>query len=130
MVPSVAAILQRFTAAWATRLQPEALLTACGEVGYPAGRDRVLTPGTTSPLGLLQIPHGTTACSHLPQLSGLRCSLPLWRSSSALIGWSRVSRAATPALPLDEHTPAGTASAIDTASVQELTCCHSAILIL
>jgi hypothetical protein len=74
MVPSVAVILQRFTADWATLLQPEAILAACGEVGYTTWRDRVLTPVTTIQLFLLQILHGNTACSHLPHLSGLRFS--------------------------------------------------------
>jgi hypothetical protein len=74
MVPSVAVILRRFTTDWATLLQPEAILAACGEVGYTTWRDRVLTPVTTIQLCLLQILHGNTACSHLPHLSGLRFS--------------------------------------------------------
>jgi hypothetical protein len=74
MVPNVTAILQRFTTEWAALLQPEAILAACGEAGYFAWRDRVLTPVTTIQLFLLQILHGNTACSHLPHLSGLRFS--------------------------------------------------------
>ena len=74
MVPNVTTILQRFTTEWAALLQPEAILAACGEVGYIAWRDRVLTPVTTIQLFLLQILHGNTACSHLPHLSGLRFS--------------------------------------------------------
>src|SRR5687768_9140786 len=74
MVPSVTAILQRFTTEWAILLQPEAILAACGEVGYLAWRHRVLTPVTTVQLFLLQILHGNTACSHLPHLSGIRFS--------------------------------------------------------
>jgi hypothetical protein len=70
MVPSVTAILQRFTAERATLLQPEAILAACGEVGYTAWRDRALMPVTTTQLFLLQMLHGNTACRHLPQLSG------------------------------------------------------------
>ncbi len=38
MVPHVTTILQRFTTEWAALLQPEAILTACGEVGYIAWR--------------------------------------------------------------------------------------------
>ena len=72
MVPSIATILQRFTGEWATLLQPDAILAVCGEIGYTAWRDRVLTPMTTVQLFLLQILHGNTACSHLPHLSGLR----------------------------------------------------------
>ena len=74
MVPSITTILQRFTGEWAALLQPDAILAACGEVGYTAWRDRVLTPVTTVQLFLLQILHGNTACSHLPHLSGLRFS--------------------------------------------------------
>src|SRR6266850_1326518 len=72
MVPSITTILQRFTGEWATLLQPDAILAVCGEIGYTAWRDRVLTPVTTVQLFLLQILHGNTACSHLPHLSGLR----------------------------------------------------------
>jgi len=71
LVPSVTIILQRFAAEWATRLQPEAILAACGEVGDPAWRDRVLTPVTTIQLFLSQILHGDTAFRHLPHRSGL-----------------------------------------------------------
>jgi Transposase DDE domain len=71
MVPHVTTILQRFTAEWAALLQPEAMLAACGEVGYITWRHRVLTPVTTIQLCLLQMLHGNTACSHLPHLSGV-----------------------------------------------------------
>src|SRR5919109_1047421 len=74
MVPSVMVILQRFTTDRATLLQPEAILAACGEVGYTTWRDRVLTPVTTIQLFLLPILHGNTACSYLPHLSGVRFS--------------------------------------------------------
>jgi hypothetical protein len=72
MVPCISAILQRFTGEWAALLPPDAILAACGEIGYTGWRDRVLTPVTTVHLFLLQILHGHTACSHLPHLSGLR----------------------------------------------------------
>ena len=74
MVPSITAILQRFTDEWSALLQPDAILTVCGEIGYTGWRDRVLTPVTTVQLFLLQMLHGNTACSHLPHLSGLRFS--------------------------------------------------------
>jgi hypothetical protein len=74
MVPNTTAILQHLTGEWAALLQPEAILAACGEVGYTGWRDRLLTPVTTMQLFLLQILHGNTACSHLPHLSGLRFS--------------------------------------------------------
>jgi len=47
MVPNLTTILQRFTAEWAALLPPEALLAACGELGYLTWRHRVLTPVTT-----------------------------------------------------------------------------------
>ena len=72
MGPNITASLQRLTGAWAVRLQPEAMLAACGEVGYTGWRNRVLTPVTTVQLFLLQILHGNTACSHMPHLSGVR----------------------------------------------------------
>jgi hypothetical protein len=53
MVPSITTILQRFTGEWATLLQPDAILAVCGEIGYTAWRDRVLTPVTTIHLFLL-----------------------------------------------------------------------------
>jgi hypothetical protein len=52
MVPSITAILQRFTGEWATRLQPDAVLAMCREIGYTAWRDRLLTPVTTVQLFL------------------------------------------------------------------------------
>src|SRR5262245_20017834 len=74
MVPNITAILQRLAGEWAALLQPDAMLAACGEVGYTGWRDRLLTPVTTGQLFLLQILHGNTACSHVPHLSGLRFS--------------------------------------------------------
>jgi hypothetical protein len=55
-------------------LQPEAILAACGEMGYIAWRHRVLAPVTSMQLFLLQILHGNTARSLPPHLSGLRFS--------------------------------------------------------
>jgi hypothetical protein len=33
MVPSITTILQRISGGWASLLQPEAILTVCGEIG-------------------------------------------------------------------------------------------------
>jgi len=74
MVPNLTAILQRLTGEWAMRLQPDAILAVCREIGSTAWRDRVLTPVTTMQLFLVPILHGNTACRHLPHLSGLRFS--------------------------------------------------------
>jgi hypothetical protein len=71
MVASVTAVLSRFKTERATQLQSEAIIGACEGAGYTAWRDLILTPVTTIHLFLLQIPHGHTACSHLPHLSGL-----------------------------------------------------------
>jgi hypothetical protein len=70
MVQSISTILRRFTGEWALLRPPEAILTVCRDIEYPAWRDRLLTPVTTTPLFLLQILHGHTACRHLPHLSG------------------------------------------------------------
>jgi len=87
MVPRLTTILERFTGEWAARLQPEALLAACGEVGYTGWRDRVLTPVTTVQLFLWQIWHGNTACSHLPQLAGLRVTAAAYGQARAKLPW-------------------------------------------
>jgi hypothetical protein len=70
MVPNITATLPRMTGEWAALLHPDAILAACGEVGYTGWRDRVLTPVTTVPLFLWQMLHSHTACRHLPHLSG------------------------------------------------------------
>jgi hypothetical protein len=36
MVPTITTIPQRFTAEWATLLQPDAILSVCREAGYTA----------------------------------------------------------------------------------------------
>jgi hypothetical protein len=92
MVPSVTAILQRFTTEWAMLLQPESILAVCREIGYTAWRDRVLTPVTTMQLFLLQIVHGHTACRHLPHLSGLRFSAAAYCQARAKLPLSCFAR--------------------------------------
>jgi hypothetical protein len=74
MVPSLTTILRRFTGEGVALLQPEAILTVCGEIGSTGWRDRVRTPVTTMQVFLLQMLHGHTACRHRPHLSGLRFS--------------------------------------------------------
>jgi hypothetical protein len=83
MILSIATVPQRFSGEWAALLQPEAILIVCLGSGYAAGRDRLLTPATAMPLFLLQILDGDTACSHLPQLSGLRFSAAAYRQARA-----------------------------------------------
>src|SRR6266516_3425546 len=72
MVPSLTIILQRFTGEWATRLHPDAILAVCGEIGYTAWRDRVLTPVTTVHLFLLQLLRAYPSCRHLQALPCIR----------------------------------------------------------
>jgi hypothetical protein len=85
MVPSITTILQRISGGWASLLQPEAILTVCGEIGQPAWRDCVLTPVTTMQVCLLQVLHGHTACRHLPHLSGLQCSAAAYCQARAIL---------------------------------------------
>jgi hypothetical protein len=83
MVPHGTTMLQRSTTAWAALRQPDAIRTVCREIGYAAGRDRVLTPVTTVPVCLLQFLHDHTACSHLPPLSGLGFSAAAYGQARA-----------------------------------------------
>jgi hypothetical protein len=52
MVASVTAVLKRLKTEWAAQLQPEAIIEAGEEAGYPSWRDCVLTPITTIQLFL------------------------------------------------------------------------------
>jgi len=85
MVPNITTILQRFTGEWAMLVQPEAILAGCREIGDTAWRDRVLAPVSTMQRFLLQMLHGTTACSHLPHLSGLRFSAAAYCQARATL---------------------------------------------
>jgi len=83
MVASVTAVLSRFKTEWATQWPPEAIIGTCEAAGYPSWRHRVLTPVTTLQRFLWQMLHGHTACSHLPQLSGLRFSAAAYGQARA-----------------------------------------------
>jgi hypothetical protein len=73
MVPSITTTLQRLTGEWAMLLQPDAILAACGEIGYTGWGGSVLTPVTTVQAFLLRIIHGNSACTQLtPQLNAIR----------------------------------------------------------
>jgi hypothetical protein len=85
MVQTITTLLQRFTGEWAALLPPEAILTVCEAIGYPAWRDRLLTPVTTMPRFLLPMLPGNTACRHLPQLSGLRFSAAAYCQARATL---------------------------------------------
>ena len=74
MIPRITAVLTRVKTDGAAQLEPDAMMAGCREAGSPSWRDRVLTPVPTIQLFLGQILHGHPACSHVPPLSGLRCS--------------------------------------------------------
>jgi hypothetical protein len=67
-------VLARCNTEWAAQRHPDASKAACQEAGSTSGRDRLLTPVTTTQLFLWQILHGHAACSHVPPLPGLRFS--------------------------------------------------------
>lgn len=71
MVGTVTAARKHLQAALATLLDAPTILARCRKMGYP-WRERQLDPVPTIHLFLLQILHGTTACTHLPPLSGHR----------------------------------------------------------
>jgi len=62
--------VKQFQQAWTAPLEPNAILTACHDVGY-AWRDRCLDPVTTIQLFFVQVVNGNTACTHLRHLTKL-----------------------------------------------------------
>jgi hypothetical protein len=85
MVPTMTTLWPRCTGEWAVRLQPDALLAGCREIGSTTGRARGLTPVTTLPLCLWQMLPGPTAGPPLPHVSG-------WRFRAAAYGHARARR--------------------------------------
>lgn len=65
---SISQVLRQFKQRWTTQLDDQAIEHACRTAGA-VWRDRVLPPGYTIKLFLLQILHGNTACHHLPHLA-------------------------------------------------------------
>jgi len=72
MVGMVTEALRHIKGDLALLLDAPMILALCRAVGYQ-WRARLLDP-VTVPLFLLQILHGNTACSHLPQLAAQRLS--------------------------------------------------------
>jgi hypothetical protein len=105
MVPTMTTILRRFTGEWAALLQPETILTVCGETEYTGWCDRLLTPVTTVQLFLLQILHGNTACSHLLHLSGLRCRAAAYCQARAKLPLHLFTSSSSASKVLCNHPP-------------------------
>lgn len=70
MPATLTQVVKQFQQKWTTQLEPEAILTACHEVGYE-WRERCLDPVTTLQLFFVQVINGTTACTHLRHLTKL-----------------------------------------------------------
>ena len=70
MPTTLTQVVKQFQQDWTTQLEPDAILTACQEVGY-VWRDRCLDPVTTTQLFFVQVVNGNTACTHLRHLTQL-----------------------------------------------------------
>src|SRR5262245_65887316 len=87
MVPSVTAILQRFTGEWATLPQPDAILAVCQEIWYTACRDRRLTPVTTVQLFLSREFRRLARARGMPWLSVLQYLTACGSLAVVSVGW-------------------------------------------
>ncbi len=70
MPATLTQVVKQFRQDWTAQLEPDAILTACQDVGYE-WRDRCLDPVTTTPLFFVQVVNGNTACTHLRHLTKL-----------------------------------------------------------
>jgi hypothetical protein len=70
MPATLTQVVKQFQQDWTTQLEPDAILTACQDVGY-VWRDRCLDPVTTTQLFFVQVVNGNTACTHLRHLTKL-----------------------------------------------------------
>jgi hypothetical protein len=73
MVGTSTEALKHIQAELATLLDASTIFALCREIDYQ-WRERQLDPVTTVHLFLVQILHGNTACTHLPHLTGQRCT--------------------------------------------------------
>ena len=72
-VPKITEILSHFKDNWSDLLNLDEIESLCSELKHD-WRDRVLSPGVTIQLFLLQVLQGNTACSHLRYFSKLNFS--------------------------------------------------------
>ena len=108
MVASVAEAVDRIKAHWSRQFSDQAIEDACRAAGHQ-WRKRLLPPGLTVRLFLLQILYGNTACSHLSRISGEE-----FTPQAYCIARSRLPRAALESLLTQTVSQLGQA-ALDTA---------------
>lgn len=70
MPATVSHVVKQFQHDWTRQLEPDAIRSACHDIGYQ-WRQRLLEPVVTMPLLFVQILHGNTACTHLRHLAKL-----------------------------------------------------------
>ncbi len=70
MPTALTQVVKQFQQDWTAQLEPDAILTACQDIGYE-WRDRCLDPVTTTQLFLVQVVNGNTSCTHLRHLTKL-----------------------------------------------------------
>jgi len=73
MILSIALAVSQFKQNWTTLISDESIRELCREVGYN-WRERLLEPGKTFQLFLLQVLHGNTALSCVPHLAKMSFS--------------------------------------------------------
>ena len=97
MPATISHVVKQFQQDWTRQLEPEAIRSACHDIGYQ-WRPRLLDPVVTIQLFFVQILHGNTACTHLRHLVKLavtasaycqaRMKLPLYVFQRVLWGVS------------------------------------------
>lgn len=107
MPATLTQVVKQFRQDWTAQLEPDAILTACQDVGYE-WRDRCLDPVTTTQLFFVQVVNGNTACTHLRHLTKLDVTASAYcqaRTRLPLEMFNRLLRAVGDDLqhePLDE----------------------------
>ena len=107
MPATLTQVVKQFQQEWTAQLEPDAILTACHDVGYE-WRDRCLDPVSTTQLFFVQVVNGNTACTHLRHLTKLDVTASAYcqaRTRLPLAVFNRLLRAVGNDLqhePLDE----------------------------
>ena len=70
MPATLTQVVKQFQQEWTAQLEPDAILSACHDVGYE-WRERSLDPVTTTQLFFVQVVNGNTSCTHLRHLTKL-----------------------------------------------------------